>query len=155
MKENPIWKILGAYIVAVILVIVLTLSALKCNAQKFELKKHIAPAAAVFVAGCFEGAMDGLQFHYDKPDQFWNPDLSLKNKYVNRDPAQGKTFRGKYLVFTTDGWHLMKFGRNLSIFTALTFKLGDEKKKWWVYVVEGASYWFINRVGFNVTYKLF
>lgn len=148
-------KLLGLYALLLLLIILLTGIFAKCNAQKFELKKHIAPAASVFVAGCFEGVMDGLQFHYDGSHPFWQPDISWKNKYINKDPNQGKTFRGKYLVFTTDGWHLMKFGRNLSIFTALTLKLGDEKKKWWVYVVEGASYWIVNRVGFNITYKLF
>lgn len=150
-----IFKILGVYIIVLVAIIFITVTASKCNAQEFKLKEHIAPASAVFVAGCFEGVMDGLQFHYDGSHPFWQPDISWRNKYINKDPNQGKTFRGKYLVFTTDGWHLMKFGRNLSIFTAITLKIGEEKKKWWVYLVEGASYWIINRVGFNITYKLF
>jgi hypothetical protein len=96
----------------------------------------------------------GLQFHYDKPNQFWNPDISWVNKYKNGDVSQGMTFRGKYLVFTTDGWHLMKFGRNMFIMGAIVTNFG-EKRKWWVYVVEGVSYWAINRAGFNLVYHRF
>ena len=146
-----VWKILGVYVAGLILIILFTLLTLKCNAQ---IKKYIVPASLVFVAGGFEGAMDGLQFHYDKPNLFWNPDISWTNKYRNNDPLQGKTFRGKYLVFTTDGWHLMKFGRNAFTMGAIVTAIG-EKRKWWVYIVEGLSYWTINRIGFNLTYKLF
>jgi len=146
-----VWKILGVYILGLILIILFTLLTLKCNAQ---IKKYIVPASLVFVAGGFEGAMDGLQFHYDKPNQFWNPDISWKNKYKNNDPAQGKTFRGKYLVFTTDGWHLMKFGRNAFTMGAIVTAIG-EKRKWWVYIVEGLSYWTINRIGFSLVYNRF
>lgn len=119
-----------------------------------QVKKHIAPASLVFVAGLFEGVMDGLQFHYDKPNQFWNPDISWTNKYKNNDPAQGKTFAGKYFVAATDGWHLMKFGRNATLFSAFVIKIG-EKKKWHKYITEAAAYWAINRIGFNISYKLF
>jgi len=149
-----VWKILGVYILGLVLIILFTLLTLKCNAQKYEWKKQIAPASLVFVAGIAEGIMDGLQFHYDKPNQFWNPDLSWRNKYKGGDPANGKTFRGKYMVFTTDGWHLMKFSRNASIFYAFTLKVG-EKKKWWVYIAEGAGYWLVNRIGFNLSYNAF
>lgn len=113
------------------------------------------PAILVFASGAFEGVMDHLQFHYDKPDQFWNPDISWKNKYKGGDPANGKTFAGKYMVWTTDGWHMMKFGRNLTMFAGFTLKLTTgTKKRWYWYAVEGAGYWLVNRAGFNLTYKL-
>lgn len=140
---------LAAGIVLVFTVLILTAGS--CNGQ--GLRKHIAPAALVFSSGIFEGVMDHLQFHYDGSDPFWQPDISWKNKYRNRDPAQGMTFRGRYMVFTTDGWHLMKFGRNATLFAAITIKM-SEKKKWYVYLAEGAAYWAINRAGFNVSYKL-
>lgn len=132
------------------LTLLVTMSA---SAQKYDWKKQIIPAVLVFTAGAAEGTMDHLQFHYDGNDQFWQPDISWKNKYRNRDPQQGMTFRGKYLVWTTDGWHMMKFTRNLTLFTAFTLKIG-EKKKWWIYLCEGAGYWLVNRAGFNLTYKL-
>jgi len=134
------------------IILPLLLLATTVSGQSFKAREHVAPAVLVFAAGAFEGVMDHLQFHYDKPNQFWNPSTSWRNKYRNRDVSQGMTFRGKYLVFTTDGWHLMKFGRNATLFTAFTLKIG-EKKKWYWYLAEGAGYWFVNRVGFNLTYK--
>ena len=144
-------------VVCILAVLLMVISPALCkslHAQSFKLKEHIAPAVLVFVAGTAEGVMDGLQFHYDGNNPFWQPDISWRNKYKNKDPQQGKTFAGKYFVVATDGWHLMKFTRNATLFTAFTLKLG-EKKKWWVYIVEGVSYWVINRIGFNISYKLF
>lgn len=69
----------------------------------------------VLISGVAEGIRDKLNFHYDRSvftklnPTFWNPFVSWKNKYKNKDVAQGETFRGKYLVFTTDAWHLFKF----------------------------------------------
>ena len=154
MSKDPVIKLIKAYVIGVVLFfLLLFLGAKTCSGQ---IKKHIAPAAAVFVSGGFEGVMDHLQFHYDGNNQFWQPDISWKNKYKNGDPSQGKTFRGKYLVFTTDGWHLMKFGRNLSLFTGFAIYSGtfQKGKKWYWYAIEGLSYWAINRLGFNVTYNL-
>ena len=147
MKE--VYKLLLTYFAALILIIAFSLLGIKCNAQIKPL-----PASSFFVAGLFEGVMDGLQFHYDKPNQFWNPDISWTNKYKNHDPQQGMTFRGRYMVFTTDGWHLMKFGRNAFTSAAIVLSIG-EKKKWYRYVIDGVTYWAINRIGFNISYKLF
>lgn len=120
-------------------------------------KEEIPVLVTMFLAGSFEGMMDNLQFHYDKPDQFWNPDLSWKNKYKNHDPLQGPTFRGKYFVFTTDGWHLMKFGEHLCITTAICLKAiysAGYRKKWYWYVFEGLTYIAANRAGFYLTYNI-
>lgn len=137
------------------LIALLLLAPLLVSGQQFKPKQHIAPAVLVFAAGAFEGVMDGLQFHYDKPDQFWNPDISWQNKYKGRNTENGKTFAGKYFVAATDGWHMMKFGRNATIFTAFVLKIGEPRRKWYVYVYEAAGYWLINRVGFNLSYHLF
>jgi len=154
--KDPVFSLLAWVIALVILFFVtLVLTAKSCDAQPFKIRDHIAPAAAVFVAGCFEGSMDGLQFHYDKPNTWWNPDISWIRKYKNRDVSQGKTFAGKYMVWTTDGWHMMKFGRNLTMFAGFTLKVTTgTKKKWYWYVIEGVSYWGINRIGFNISYNL-
>lgn len=184
MNRNPVYKLLWAYALGVVIIlIVLVLTAKRCNGQDstqtiflfpvgdpgidcgnipaiidspktFELKKHIVPASLVFVSGAFEGVMDYLQFRYDKGNDYWNPDISWVRKYKNKDPNQGKTFAGKYLVWTTDGWHLMKFGRNLTMFAGITLKFTEQKKKWYWYIIEGVAYWSINRIGFNITYNL-
>lgn len=126
------------------------------ESRTFKVREHAFPAVLILASGAFEGVMDHLQFHYDKPDQFWNPDLSWRNKYRNHDPQQGRTFAGKYMVWTTDGWHAMKFGRNLSMFAGFAIHINKTgvKKRWYVYILEGVSYWAINRAGFTLTYNL-
>jgi hypothetical protein len=70
----------------------------------------------IFTAGMAKGVSDTLQFHYEKSvfaniqnEQWWNPDISWKNKY--RDYDNGDT-REAYLgsrtlfVWLTDAWHL-------------------------------------------------
>ena len=78
----------------------------------------------IFIAGFCEGLMDFLQFHYKsffKNDLFWNPEVSWKNKYKDGDPLKGPRFlfSTTLLVSLTDGWHLMKFFRNILIFISL------------------------------------
>jgi hypothetical protein len=154
------YKLLRVILIAAILIVIGAFAMKSCaqsvhESRTFKAREHIAPAALVFVSGAFEGVMDHLQFHYDKPDQFWNPDISWKNKYKGGDPANGMTFAGKYMVWTTDGWHMMKFGRNLTMFAGFTLKVTTgTRKKWYWYVVDGVSYWAINRAGFNLTYHI-
>lgn len=153
-EGQRMFKVVRWFFAVLMTLCIIGLSYQSCHAQqKYQWKKQIAPAILVFTSGAAEGVMDHLQFHYDGNSQYWQPDISWRNKYKNRDPQQGMTFRGKYLVFTTDGWHMMKFVRNATIFTAFTLKVG-EKKKWWVYVAEGAGYWLVNRAGFTLTYNL-
>lgn len=117
---------------------------------------EILAAVAVLVSGGFEGVMDHLQFHYGKQSQFWNPKISWLNKYRDWDVSKGLTFRGRFLVFTTDGWHLMKWCRNLFVFTGIAL-YGSSCHSWdeWKWhIVAGVCFWAINRIGFNITYKL-
>lgn len=154
------YKLLRIILIAAILIVIGAFAMKSCaqsvhESRTFKAREHIAPAALVFVSGAFEGVMDHLDFHYSTGNQFWDPAVSWKNKYKGGDPANGKTFAGKYMVWTTDGWHMMKFGRNLTMFAGFTLKLtSGTKKRWYWYAVEGVSYWAINRAGFNLTYKL-
>ncbi len=62
------------------------------------------------IAGIANGLMDSIA-HYDrfKGNSFWGKE-AWQNKYKNGDSAQGARFFGSttFLVWTTDGWHLMK-----------------------------------------------
>ena len=80
-----------------------------------------------FLAGVAEAHMDSLQFHFFETPyvklnhQFWNPAISWKSKYKNGNSSIGPAFIGSttIFVFLTDGWHLMKFFRNLFIFLGM------------------------------------
>lgn len=76
-----------------------------------------------FIAGCFEGVMDYLQFHYQGDNAFWNPLLSWVNKWNDGDPLRGERFMFSSTLFValTDGWHLMKLLRNVTLFTGAGF----------------------------------
>ena len=138
-----------------LLFVIAMLSLINAEAQyKFKIKEHIAPASLIILSGFCEGIQDGLAFHNKSNNPFWGQE-SWRNKYRNRDPLQPKTFRGKYLIFTTDGFHLAKFGNHLFTMGAITLHLTNGKRKWYVYVLEGLSYWALNRIAFNLTYNSF
>ena len=84
----------------------------------------------LFLAGLAEGIMDWLQFrlqvspsHWLYNNHFWNPARSWMNKWKwneERFVVGEKFFMSSTLfVFLTDGWHMMKFLRNLMIFISL------------------------------------
>lgn len=123
--------------------------------NKIKLKRYIPSAVCFFISGCFDGVMDYLQFHYSKPNQFWNPDISWTNKYKNHDPAQGEKFPGSTSVFvwTQDGWHLCKFSKNAFLFTGVVLNPW-KKERWYIYALKGLSYWVIHKAGFNIMFHL-
>ena len=115
------------------------------------------------MGGAFEGTSDALQFHYSDFNKvfpknnpsFWNPSFSWMNKYKNGDYKQGPKYFGStsFLVWTTDGYHLMRFGRNIMI--TGTFTLYPKKKKNWKYVVfDVLTHSVAYRAGFFTTYNL-
>ncbi len=125
--------------------------------RRFRVRDHLKPAVCMLLAGAFDGVADGLDHHYDKPDKFWNPDISQNNKYRNGDPKQGRAFPGSttWLVWTTDGWHMMRAGRNLFTTGAIVFSIAGEKKKWYWYFVQAVAYGVVNRIGFHIAYTQF
>jgi len=159
-----------------VLSVVLLGAVYACHAQlsQDELRKlkkkrstnYAITGTMVFLAGASDGINQALQYHYGAfkkifthaDDRFWKPSLSGANKYKNGDPAQGAKFPGSktWLVFLTDGNHLTRFTDHLLWSGAIAIKLScNEKKKWYVYVMEAAGYWIVNRVGFCMVYNQF
>lgn len=70
---------------------------------------------------CFN-MFDSSIFNTSKFNQnFWNPSISWKNKWKNGDRNQGEKFFGSstFLVWLTDGWHLLKMVFLLSIIISI------------------------------------
>lgn len=128
-------------------------ASLKKQSYKFKLKEHIAPALCLFISGAGDGLMDYLQFHYDGPNDWLNPDLSWRRKWKNGDKAQGERFPGSSTVFVgfTDAWHGLKMVRNTSFILGLTLKIG-EKKKFKYYLYDFLIYYAVHKSGFAATY---
>lgn len=94
--------------------------------------------SAMYVAGIFDGTAETLKFHYsnfsrvfpNSNPNYWNPQISWTNKYRNSNYALGPKYFGSttFLVWTTDGYHMMRFGRN-TMFLCTVISLSREKKK--------------------------
>lgn len=112
----------------------------------------------IFLSGLFEGVMDTLHFHYKRfekkhpkiKDKFWNPEYSWLNKYDEQ--LKPKFFLSTTaLVFLTDGYHLMKFLRNIFLFASIAFAMYKPIELniiVFVFILYG-----INRIGFNFIYN--
>lgn len=75
-------------------------------------------------------SMATLNFHYYssifsefKNQQFWNPIISNNNKYKDGNKLNGEAFFGSTWIFvwTTDGYHLMQFIFENSLFLSMAF----------------------------------
>lgn len=120
--------------------------------------------SSAYVSGFAEGMQDAISFHYNDfkgvhpsvNDQFWNPEISWKNKWKNGDKSQGEKFFGSssFLVWTADAWHGLKaINRVGTIGASIIIPIGT-KKKWTYYAKELAIGYLINRAGFYTSYNL-
>lgn len=133
------------------------------NAQyKFKLKEHIAPASCMLIAGAADGFRDALLFHTDKVitrlnlnPNWWDYRISYVNKYRNNDPSQGQSLGNMILTPVSDGIHTVNLVNHLFLSGTIAFKISQGKKKWFIYIIEGLSYWAVNRIGFTVAYNSF
>ena len=68
--------------------------------REFRLIEEIPSMSTMFLAGAFNGVSQDLLFHYNEFEttfpntdpNFWDPEISWKNKYKNGDPLQGARF---------------------------------------------------------------
>jgi len=97
--------------------------------KTFNLNKEIPSMALLFISGAADGFGDVLQFHYrefeqvfpNANEQWFNPELSWRNKYKNGDPSQGRRYPGSISVFVagTDAWHATKLTRLTTLTASL------------------------------------
>jgi len=84
------------------------------------------------LSGVIDAVMDTLKNHYttsifkDKDPQFWNPNVSWTNKYIDGDVNKGHKkitilgFSFNYPDALTDAWHILKIIREFSIVISIT-----------------------------------
>lgn len=117
----------------------------------------------LLLSGAASGLMDGISFHpqdYNVEwDEFWDPQISWKNKYVNRDEEQGRI---KWLwntvnkpVFLTDGWHLLKSIQINCMSFSMTclFSSSYDEISWKLFILAFLIISLIFRAGFKIMYK--
>ncbi len=140
-------------------ILVLLLISCVCNAQ---FRKEIPSLSLTFISGFADGSAESLKWHYDAVDKkfnlndnYWNPNISWRNKYAGGLSANGPKFMGSttYLVWTTDGYHMLRAARNLSITTAIVIHPW-RKKKWYMYVADGVIHYVVYNAGFYLSYNV-
>lgn len=131
------------------------------NWLKSESVKKEAPiCATLFLAGAADGLSQDLLFHYNEFErttgvenhQYWDPNISWRNKYKNGDPSAGAKFFGSttFLVGLTDGYHASRSFRDIMIITSLaTSDKGVTKKE---VATKAAIYTICYGSGFTLVY---
>ena len=106
----------------------------------------------IFFSGCSDGIMDTLQFHFSISrfskfnHVFWNPAISWKNKYINKDPKNGRRW---IPVIFTDAWHLFKALRTTFLVLGVVFFTNQDERTWVPYLLCYGMY----KWGFNLCYE--
>jgi len=129
-----------------------------------QTRKPIAiKSGLLFTSGCFDATAEVCRINYtyfyavfpSANPQFWDAKKSAGNKWKNGDYKQGEKFlfSSTALVFTTDGYHLMRMMRNCTMIAAVTIDIGN-KKPFKQYLIEAIIYYFSYTAGFNFTYNV-
>ena len=101
-------------------------------------KNKILTGSLVLVAGSAKGFNETLHFNYKvfqntfpgANENWFNPQVSWRNKYKNGDPENGPKFFLSTSVFVmfTDQYHLNNFINRVALMSALVVKIGEGKK---------------------------
>ena len=128
-----------------------------------QFKKELPSYITTFLSGAFDGTSETIKWHYyefeeafpNANPQFWNPKYSSQNKYKNGITSMGPKYFGStsFLVWTTDGYHLVNAGRNSLFLTTLIIH-PKEKKKFKLYIKDLLVHLLIYQAGFHLTYDV-
>ncbi len=119
----------------------------------------------VFVAGASKGFNETLQFHWsyfkkkfpDANPLWFNPAVSWKNKYKNRNRLEGERFflSTSLLVAFTDQYHLNTFINRVAWTSTLVIKIGEGKRPFKHYLFDVLYYTACHQAGFALMYYPF
>jgi len=136
----------------------------KANKWHMDHKKYLT-GGFVLVAGASKGFNETLMFHwkafrhsFPKVNAEWfNPNISWRNKYKNGNPDAGAKFplSTSVLVAFTDQYHLNNFINKAAWTTALVIKIGEKKKPFKQYLWDIFYYTACHQAGFALTYYPF
>jgi hypothetical protein len=121
--------------------------------------------ALVFTAGASKGFNETIMHHWkafrhtfpDANPEWFNPDISWRNKYKNGDPDAGAKFplSTSVLVMFTDQYHMNNFINKAAWTGAVVINICEGKKPFKYYVLDFLYYTFCHQLGFAITYYPF
>jgi hypothetical protein len=137
----------------------------KKGIDDFMLGYKIQPSTLVLVyfSGFFKGYHDVLDYHYPEfkrlhmgaNDQWWNPDLSWKNKYKDGTPPEAAFFGSKTIfVDVTSADHSTSGLSKYCMIGGICIKIGEKRKPFKFYVCDFLLYTIAYQAGFWTTYEL-
>jgi hypothetical protein len=119
----------------------------------------------VFLAGASKGFNETLMFHWkafrhrfpNANPNWYNPDISWKNKYKNGDPDAGARFplSTSFLVGLTDQYHLNTMINRVAWTSAIVIRIGEPRKPLKHYLADMLYYSLCHQAGFALTYYPF
>ena len=134
------------------------------------LNKWLWPGTSMFVSGMLDGTIESINYHYmngfqpvfpHANPQFWNPSVSWVDKYKNNNPNMGPKYFGSttFLSFTTDAYHLLRTGRNITDAFTLAFYVDRQclhykQTSFKQVLIDALILAAIRDIGFNTTYSL-
>jgi len=147
---------------------ILILILITCSLQgqiipKEAIKPLVFKSGLLFASGCLDATAEVLRINYSYFDDvfpnanpmFWDAKKSQGNKWKNGNSKNGEKFflSSTALVWTTDGYHLMRTMRNVTMITAIVIPIGGKKKNWKQYAAEGLIYYCSYTGGFTLMYN--
>ena len=138
----------------------------KADKLKWKIDKNkIITGSLVFIGGAAKGFNETLHFNYKAfentfpgaNEQWFNPQISWRNKYKDGDPDYGAKFLLSTSVFVmvTDQYHLNNFIHRAALMSALVIKIGEGKKPFRHYLFDFFYYTACYQAGFAGTYYPF
>ncbi len=134
------------------------------SAGRAHLRKLIYSSGLLFMSGFCDATSEVLKIKYGSfervfpkaNDQFWDYNISWTNKYHNGTPPDARFMGSKTaLVWTTDGYHLMRMIRNCTMIVAVTIPLkAGFHRSWKSYLKDGVIYYLSYTAGFNLAYDV-
>jgi len=128
-------------------------------------KNKVITGGLVFMAGASKGFNETLMFHWDAVHQrfpnanpnWYNPEVSWKNKYRDGDPTNGAKFplSTTMLVATTDQYHLNNFINKTAWISTIMIKMSEPRKSFKHYFLDMLYYTACHQMGFALTYYTF
>jgi hypothetical protein len=128
-------------------------------------RNKITTGVLLVLAGASKGFNETLMFHWDAfhkrfPNanpQWYNPEMSWKNKYREGNPALGARYplSTSTLVMFTDQYHLDNFINKTAWMSAVMIRMGEGKKPFTHYLLDMLYYTACHQLGFAMTYYPF